>query len=56
MSSTEYIKSAIKNAEEKLKKKGKILPAKSVTPMAQGYHPKLDATNELDQEKITTLQ
>ena len=56
MSSTEYIKSSDENIEEQLQKRGKRIPAKAVTLMAQEYHPDLDATNELDQDEITTFQ
>ena len=33
MSSVDYVNAAVTNAEEKLKKEGKSLPLKSVTPM-----------------------
>ena len=41
MLSTEYIKSDINNIEDKIKNKGRRLPAKAVTPMAQGCHHEL---------------
>ena len=56
MLSTEYIKSDINNIEDKIKNEGRRLPAKAVTPMAQGCHHELDATNELYQDKITTFK
>ena len=39
MYSTNYIKSAVENVEEQLKKKWNRLPSRSVTPMYQGYYP-----------------
>ena len=56
MLSTEYIKFAIKNAEDQINKKGRKLPTKPVTIMAQEYPSKLDATDKLDQYGIKTFQ
>ena len=56
MSSTDYIKYDVNNVEEQLNNKGKRLPGKAVTPIAQWYHPELGATNEIDQDNITTFQ
>ena len=56
MSSTDYIKSAVENVEEQLKKKGDRLPTRAVTPMSQGYQPETDSSAELDADGITTFQ
>ena len=56
MSSADYIKSAIDNVEETLKKKGDRLPARAATPMAQGYYPETDNSPELDEQGVTTFQ
>ena len=56
MSSTDYIKSAVENIETQLKKRGDKLPARAVTPMAQGYQPEMDSSPELDTDGITTYQ
>ena len=39
MSSTNYIKSAVDNVEEQLKKKGEQLPSRVAARMYQGYYP-----------------
>ena len=56
MSSTNYIKTDVDNAEEKIKKKGDQLPSRAVTPMSQGYYPETDSYPELDQDVIPTFQ
>ena len=56
MSSTDYVKAAIANVEEQLKKKGKKLPTKVPTPMPANYHPELDTSPELDHHGVTTYQ
>ena len=55
MSSTDYIKSAVDNVEEQLKKKGCQLPSIAVTPMSQGCYPKMESSPELDQNGISLL-
>jgi hypothetical protein len=56
MTSWDYIKAAVANIEEKLKKDGKRLPAKSQTPTIGAYNMELDGTPELDAEGITLYQ
>ena len=56
MSSTDYVKAAINNLEETLKKKNKKLPNKCETPMTSNYSPELDGTPELDSDGVTRFQ
>ena len=56
ISSTKYIKSAVENVEEQLRKKGERLPSRAVTPMFQWYNPETDSYPKLDRDGITTLQ
>ena len=42
MSSVDYVNAAVTNVEEKLKKEGKSLPLKAVTPMNSTIAVKLD--------------
>ena len=56
MSSTDYVKAAIDNVEEQLKKKGKKLATKAPTPMTTNYYPEMDTSPELDSSGITTFQ
>lgn len=56
MSSTDYVKAAIDNIEELLRKKGSALPSQVVTPMSQGYVPETDDTPELGRDDITLYQ
>ena len=56
MTSRDYIKVAIKNAEQQLKKKEDKLPEHTVMPMAQGATPESDNSPELDANGITTFQ
>ena len=50
MSSTDYIKSAVENIEEKVKKKEDRLSSRAATPMSQGYYLDTDSSPELDQD------
>ena len=56
MSSTDYVKAAIANVEEQLKKRGKKLPTKAPTPMTTNYYPEMDTSPELDPHGVTTYQ
>ena len=56
MTSRDYIKAAIDNVEEQLKKKGDKLPSSAPKPMADGYSPELDDSEELNADDITTFQ
>jgi hypothetical protein len=57
MSSNDYIKSAVKNLEERLAKDGnKKLPNKAVSPMMTNYIPEFDETQELNTSGITMYQ
>ncbi len=56
ISSVKYVKAAIQSVEESLKKKSHKLPLKVTTPMTNNYLPKLDGTEELDEEDHTFYQ
>ena len=58
MGSTEYVKSAVANVEEKLAKEGKKLPSKAFTPMSSkhSYSPELDSSDYLEGEELTYFQ
>ena len=56
MSITDYIKSAVENAEETFKEKVYRLPSRVVTSMSRRYYPETDSSPELDQDEITTFQ
>lgn len=56
MSSADYLKAAIDNIEERLKRKGEKLPSKATTPMTHNYRPEMDDSEELDSDGITTFQ
>ena len=56
MTNVDYVKTILKNLEERLTKKGCKLPGKAVTPMSSHYAPELDATEELDHDGITMYQ
>ena len=42
-----YVQAAVKNVEEYLEKEGEKLVAKAPTPLASGYCPKMDISQEL---------
>ena len=56
MSSVDYVNAAVTNAEEKLKKEGKSLPLKAVTPMKITIEVKLNTSAELDSDGIQYFQ
>jgi hypothetical protein len=56
MSSRDYIKAAVRNIEEALRKKNQKLPGRATTPMTSDYSPELDSTSELKENDITTFQ
>ena len=56
MSSTEYVKNAIANVEEQLKRKRLKLPSRAVTPMKQNYYPEVDDSPELGTSGTTEYQ
>ena len=58
MGSTDYIKAAVANVEEKLAKEGKKLPSKAYTPMSgkNSYSPELDDSDYLEGEELTYFQ
>ena len=43
----DYVREAVQNVMNYLKKRGEGLSAKAVTPMTSGYHPEIDITPEL---------
>ena len=49
ISSTDYIKLAMENVEDRL-------PSRAVTPMSQEIYPETDLYHELDQDVITSFQ
>ena len=56
MSSKDYVKLMVENAQESLKRDGKGLSNKAVTPMMSGYSPEIDESDELGPEEITFYQ
>ena len=56
LTSRDYVKAAINNVEETLKRKGMVLPTRADTPMMMSYHPELDESNELDENETTWFQ
>ena len=56
MSSEKYIETAVTNVEERLAESGERLPTKCNTPIAAGYHPSEDTTQELDSEGMRYYQ
>jgi hypothetical protein len=56
ISSVDYVKAAIDNVEEGLRKKRWKLPTKVTTPMASAFGPELDGTPELEPEDIQYFQ
>jgi hypothetical protein len=59
MSSELYVKQAMVDVKTELDKVEEYLPKGVTTPVAQGYHPELDAPHELDtkrgQKKLTSI-
>ena len=56
MTSRDYIKAAVENIEEQLKKRNDKLPGGAVTPMSQNFVPEEDNSEELGPDGITTYQ
>jgi len=55
--SQDYVKAAVANVEEALKKKNRRLPTGRLdTPMSISYTPELDVTDELDADNATFYQ
>ena len=48
MSAETYVKQAVADVETELDKVDQCLPTRVMTPMLQGYRPKLDQSCELD--------
>ena len=48
--SGQYVEKAVQNIIAYLKKRGKGLAAKALTPMSSGYRPEIDITPELGKE------
>ena len=54
ISSQDYVKAAVKNVEETIKKSGRRLPTSNVdTPMNTTFSPELDVTEELNDDDTT---
>ena len=56
MSMSQYVKEAVRNVEEHLKKKDLGLLKKASTPIAANYSPEVDGSPELDEEEATYYQ
>ena len=56
MSSEKYVKAAIDNVEENLKKKNEKLPNKCPTPTTYKYRPEEDVSRHLEGDEITYFQ
>ena len=56
MSSADYIKSALENFEEQLKKKGDRIPSRLATQMSQGYYSETESSTEVYHDGITIFQ
>ena len=54
--SAQYVKAAVKNVEDYLQKKGESLPARCKSPLANGYRPEVDISDELDPEDASYYQ
>jgi hypothetical protein len=56
MTSDDYVKTAIRNLEERLAKSGDFLPTRCDTPLASNARPELDTSAELSAEGIQHYQ
>ena len=56
MSSRDYVKHAVENVEKNIKKRNMKLPTNATLPMAAGYQPDTDNSNELNKEELTMFQ
>jgi hypothetical protein len=54
--SAQYVKTAVKNVEDYLEKKGESLPARASTPLSNGYRPEIDISDELDPDDAAYYQ
>ena len=53
---SQYVKAAVKNVEDRLKKLGMKLPSRAETPLRTDYRPELDVTAELGAQDATYYQ
>ena len=56
MSGRDYVKNAIKTVETMLDKEGMKLRSKADRPMAAGYRPEVDVSDELTPDRVTRYQ
>lgn len=56
LSSTKYVKQAVRNVELELKKTGNKLNSRTLEPLAHGYKPELDVTEPLDAKRANFYQ
>ena len=57
ITSQDYVKAAVRNVEEALKKSGRKLPTSNTsTPMNITYSPEMDVTEELNDDDVTYFQ
>jgi hypothetical protein len=57
ITSHDYVKAAVKNVEEIIKKRGRHLPSSNIdTPMNNTYTPEMDVTEELNEDDVTFFQ
>ena len=54
--STQYVKAAVQNVEECLKREGGALPARAPTPLSREYRPELDTSEELPPDEAAYYQ
>ena len=55
-SSSQYVKAAVSNVESYLKKQGRSLPSRAVTPLRSGYRPEVDVSEELNEADAAYYQ
>ena len=56
MNSTDYLKAALDNVLNQMKKRGVKIPSRVFTPMTAGYLPELDLSPELNADDVTHFQ
>ena len=54
--SAQYVKVAVQNVEECLKREGGALPARAPTPLSRDYRPELDTSEELPPDEVAHYQ
>ena len=54
--SMKYVQAAVKNVEDYLGKRGKVLPVRAKTLLSSGYHPEFDTSEELDYHEASYFQ